>query len=204
MFNKNIFHLLLVAALLFIGGADTAIGQSSPTVIKWIIEKNSTLRVDGESNVNSFTCNITEYAKVDTLVCFNDPLQPIILSGKIEMDILSFNCHSNMITKDMRKTLKAEEYPKMFIRFISLQKMPGLLAKTELIKGLLEVELAGVKKTFELSYSFSKASAGSIQLNGTRTFYFSDFKLSPPTKLAGLIKIKDDFVVNFQLMLRPV
>ena len=109
-----------------------------------------------------------------------------------------------MITKDLRKTLKAEEYPKMTIRFLSLQAMPVLLNKTELIKGWVEVELAGVVKRFELSYSFSNNGQGDIQLDGGRSFNFSDFKLSPPKKMAGLIKIKDAFDVNFQLILRAV
>lgn len=43
-----------------------------------------------------------------------------------------------------------------------------------------------------------------ILLPDGRTFNFSDFKLSPPTKMAGFIKIKDAFDVNFQLMLRTI
>ena len=120
------------------------------------------------------------------------------------MDILSFNCHSSMITKDLRKTLKADEYPMMTIRFISLQFMPRLQNKIELIKGWVEVQLAGVVKRFELSYSFLQTGSADIQLNGGRSFRFSDFKLSPPRKFAGLIKIKDDFDVHFQLTLRTV
>ena len=78
------------------------------------------------------------------------------------------------------------------------------IVKTELIKGWVEVEVAGIVKRFELSYSFSNNGPGHIQLDGGRTFNFSDFKLSPPKKMAGLIKIKDAFDVNFQLILRAV
>ncbi|MBA4139362.1 MAG: hypothetical protein H0X70_02490 [Segetibacter sp.] len=134
----------------------------------------------------------------------NDNTKQIRLSGELQMDVLSFNCHSSLITRDLRKTLKAEEYPKFIIRFLSIKSMPALQDKSELIKGWIEVELAGVVKRFELCYLFSKEGAGNIKLNGGRSFCFSDFKLSPPRKLAGLVKIKDDFDVNFQLILRSI
>ncbi len=138
-----------------ISQSPVTIAQASHKSVRWVIQKSSTLRVDGKSNVNSFTCNINDYDQSDTITSVNSSSIPIKLSGKMQMEIANFNCHSRMITKDLRKTLKAEEYPKMTIRFLSLQSMPVLLNKNELIKGWVEVELAGVVKRFELSYSFS-------------------------------------------------
>lgn len=181
----------------------TAVCQTGRTT-KWVIEKSSSLRVEGRSNINSFTCSIKEYADRDTLICYNDPSRSISFSGEMHMNIQSFDCESSMITRDMRKTLKADEYPKMTIRFISLQNMPQLQKKTELIKGWVEVELAGVVKRFELSYSFLQSGSGYLQMNGGRSFQFSDFNLLPPRKFAGLIRIKNDFEVNFQLVLRTI
>ncbi|MEP6595978.1 MAG: hypothetical protein ABJA71_08520 [Ginsengibacter sp.] len=203
MFYNKAFPFIIIVTALFIVKTEMVIAQSSANV-KWVVEKNSTLRVEGRSNVNRFTCNINEYAEKDTIICFNQPSRSISLTGEIHMDIFSFNCHSSSITKNLRKTLKAREYPKMTIRFLSLQGMPALKNKTELIKGWVEVDLAGIVKRFELNYSFSRALSGYIQLNGGRSFRFSDFKLSPPQKLGGLIKVKDDFDVNFQLILRTV
>lgn len=178
--------------------------QPPVNAVKWIIEKSSSLRVDGKSNVNNFTCNINQYDASDTISITNGSEKPIKLSGKMQMEIVSFNCHSRMITRDFRRTLKAEEYPKMTIHFLSLQWMPALQSEKELIKGWVEVEVAGVVKSFELCYTFSNNGPGHIQLDGGRTFNFSDFKLSPPKKMAGIIKIKDAFDVNFQLILRAI
>ncbi|MEO8765974.1 MAG: hypothetical protein ABI416_16860 [Ginsengibacter sp.] len=200
----NSIQSILIAIVLIFCGTHTTFAQSGPNVVKWVIEKKSTLRVDGRSNVNSFTCNINEYAGNDTIICAYDLSKSIKLSGKMQMDIVSFNCHSNMITKDLRKSLKASEYPKMVIHFLTLQWMPALHDTTEVIKGWVEVELAGVTKRFELSYSFTRGDSGNILLNGGRSFNFSDFKLSPPHKLAGLVKVRDDFDVNFELILKTV
>ncbi|MCW3106450.1 MAG: hypothetical protein JWQ09_956 [Segetibacter sp.] len=203
MFYKRILYCIVIVVGSFLFGIHTATGQAGK-IIKWIVEKNSTLRVEGKSNVNGFTCNMQEYTKVDTLICINSEDKPISFTGEIQMDIFRFDCHSKMITKDLRKTLKAFEYPEMTIRFISLQHMPLLQNKAESITGWVEVALAGVVKRFELSYTFLQSGATYIQMNGGRTFRFSDFKLSPPRKLAGFIKIKGDFDVHFQLIMRAV
>jgi hypothetical protein len=198
------FSLIVFATALSIGGIQMAIAKPITNVVRWVVEKNSTLRVEGKSNINSFTCNIKEYAEKDTIVVVNRGTKQIRLFGELQMDVLSFNCHSHLITNDLRKTLKAEEYPKFIIRFLSIQSMPAFQDKSELINGWIEVELAGVVKRFELSYLFSKEKPGTIKLNGGRSFCFSDFNLFAPQKLAGLVKIKDDFKVNFQLRLRSI
>ena len=185
------------------GITKNTIAQSGK-IVKWVVEKNSTLSVQGKTTINNFICNINEYSKQDTIICISGPFKPLSFTGEIQMDILNFNCHSKMITKDLRKTIRSDEYPTMTIKFISLQFMPLLQNKIELIKGLVEVQLAGVVKRFELSYSFLQSRPTYMQLNGGRSFRFSDFKLTPPRKFAGLIKIKDDFDVNFQLVLRTI
>lgn len=196
--------LPVVAFMFLITLCNIKVVVGQPHLIRWAIQKNSTLNVAGQSNVNSFTCNISVAAQKDTILCFSGPLNIVHLAGDMELDVMAFNCHSGMITKDMQKTLKADQYPKMTIRFISLRSMPVLQGKTEVIYGWVEVNMAGVKKIFELHYTFLSKSSGYIELNGTRSFNFSDFNLVPPRKFAGLVRIKDAFDVSFQLVLRPV
>jgi hypothetical protein len=194
----------MLAAIVFLATAIIASAQTSGNIAKWVVQKNSTLEVAGKTNVNSFTCNISQYNEKDTIAFFGESNKTIKLNGDLTMDILSFDCHSSMVNKDMQKTLKADEYPKLKIRFLTLQNMPLLQQKSEQVKGWLEVELAGVIKRIEIIYTISKAGNNFIQMSGNRNFTFSDFNLSPPQKFAGLIKIRDEFNVNFQLVLRAL
>lgn len=182
----------------------STVSVSQQHIIKWTVEKNSTLFVHGSSNVNNFTCDINGIAEKDTILLVNTASGLVKLTGAIKMDVTSFDCHNYLIRKDLRKTLKADQYPKMIIRFLTLKTMPLLSSKTEQVTGWVEVELAGMKKTFELTYTFKKTSPGIIWLKGGRNFSFSDFRLSAPRKLAGLVKIKDEFIVNFQLVLKTL
>ncbi|MEI6948684.1 hypothetical protein V9K67_15935 [Paraflavisolibacter sp. H34] len=204
MFRTAFAPLLLLLALCLVSFTTPGPAGPAPRPIKWTIQKTSTLRVAGKSNVNEFTCDLTGYYQQDTLcVADNATGRPVRLSGSLEVDVFRFDCHSRLITGDLRKTLKAEEHPRLKIRFLTLEQLPvaGLAAFNT--KGLVEVELAGVRKTFEIRYDFQKSGPATFQLNGARTFSFSDFKLTPPRKLGGVIRIEDQFDVDFQLILKP-
>jgi hypothetical protein len=194
----------LIAAVLNFNNpiADSTKASSKPP-IKWAVEKTSTLRVAGKSNVNEFVCDIAGYYQPDTIFCADDggSGEAVRLTGCLEIDVFKFDCHSRMITNDLRKTLKAEDHPKLKIRFLSLDRLPGLQSNNQCMKGWVEVELAGVRKAFQINYVFTQKSASLSLLNGSRIFCFSDFKLTAPRKLGGAIQIKDEFKVDFNLRL---
>ena len=176
-------------------------GRVPAAAIRWVIQRNSTLSIAGKSNVNSFRCSIGVHNGRDTIRGSGSHSLPVDLAGSLHIEVLSFDCHSKLITKDLGETLRAVDYPTMVIRFINLQSMPDLTRAKESIRGEVEVQLAGVVKRFELTYAFTNAGSGYMVLNGRRRFSFSDFNLQPPCKLGCLIKIKGDFDVNFQLVL---
>lgn len=198
----SLYKMLLVCLLpLLIVAAGT---RPQATTVRWAVQQNSHLNVQGSSNVNRFTCSIKSIGACDTLTVNSSNGGGVALKGCIKMDVMSFDCHNGLIQRDLRKTLKAEEYPKMNIRFLSLKKMPTLTRQPENITGWVEVELAGAKKVMEINYAFQTNAAGQILLNGGKKFCFSDFNLEPPRKVAGLVKIRDEFDVQFQLVLKKV
>lgn len=174
-------------------------------IIRWVIQPQSNLQINGKSNVNTFQCGITEFLHTDTLVyTHNDPGQQAArLKGTVVIDINRFDCGHKFITSDLRKTLKADENPNLLIRFVSMDKfIQG--QGTQPIKGIVEIELAGIKKQYEVSYVLQNHNTAQVQLMGSRTILFSDFHLKPPSRLAGLIKVAEEITVQFQLMLKPI
>lgn len=173
--------------------------------VQWVIEKNSTISVAGKSNINQFNCSIIGYYQADTISFFTEAAdKPVKLNGCLELDIARFDCDNKIITSDLRKTLKAGQYPQMIIRFLTLEKMPALQGRMQSMKGWVEIGLAGTRRTFQIEYDFIKNDDQSFLLNGKKTFCFSDFHLSAPKKLAGMIQIRDAFDVVFQLKLRQL
>lgn len=194
-----------MAASTFPGGTPSPTNTPPRNPVKWAIEKTSTLKIAGKSNVNEFACSIAGYYQPDTISYMADAADKAVrLNGHLELDVLRFDCHSTMITNDLRKTLKAEDYPRLVIHFLSLERTPSLQSKAQSMKGWVEVELAGTRKAFQVNYEFTKGANNTFVLNGKRNFTFSDFKLTPPRKLAGAVKVKDEFSVDFNLRLVPL
>lgn len=175
-------------------------------MFKWTVQKSSTIRIQGSTNVNNFGCDITGYYQPDTIYCSeeNAVSKPVTLNGDLQVDVLKFDCHNRMLTGDLRKTLKADEYPRLIIRFLSLERAPVINNNKDFLRGWVEVELAGSTQRFEVDYSFIKTGSSSIKLNGNRIFSFADFKLIPPKEFGGLIKVNDKFHVDFNLLLNTV
>lgn len=209
MFSLNIKKsgLFVLSAIIFT--AVSAIPKdNSPkkNAVKWAVQKASTLTIRGATNVNTFGCDIAGYNEPDTIYCLqgNNANELVSLAGDLEIDITKFDCHNRMLTSDLRKTLKADEYPKLIIRFQSFERVPLADSNKDFLKGWVELQIAGVSRRFEVCYSFIRTAGSQIQLNGHRSFSLADFNLVAPKKLAGLIKVKDSFNVDFNLLLTPV
>ena len=175
-------------------------GTLAPSAEKWVIQKNSSLSIEGRSNVNSFRCDITEYLQPDTIYLYKEdqPMKPFAIKGGLSIDIKRFDCHHKYITNDLRKTLKADEQPVLRIKLLNIGYYNG---NAENIKGWVCIELAGVAKRAEIDYQVQSPNAGVLQLNGSRKLKFSDFGLKPRQKMAGLIKVEEELTVRFQLIL---
>ena len=172
---------------------------------RWVVERNSSLNIQGETNINSFQCDVTEYLKPDTLVyAKNDATRKLSFTNScLSIDIRRFDCHNKYITEDFRSALKADESPKLKIVFISVDQFSNS-CNNEVVKGVVDIQLANVAKRAEIEYAVKTLPGDRIQINGSHIFSFSDFNLKAPKKLAGLIRTKDEIKVNFQLFFKAI
>jgi YceI-like protein len=172
---------------------------------KWVVKENSSLSVNGSTNINKFSCVIPAYGQVDTItISKGKDEKGIVLSGSIDLKVNSFDCHNSGMTKQLQKTLGQKQFPLLHIRFLSLDHLPVITAKPQSITGTVDIEIAGVSKRFEINYQISEETDHGISLLGSRELNFSDFNLIPPSKLGGMIKTKDQLTVAFNLSMKTI
>ncbi len=173
--------------------------------VSWVVMQGSSLTVNGSTNVNTFQCDIANYNIPDTLTCYK--LQPrgavLPLTGKLNLNIDAFDCHNKMMTSDLRKNLKSKEFPILSVKFLTINSFPDFKNPVK-ITGIVDIGLAGVNKKFEINYYFTADDKHQVHLKGDQKIHFSDFNLSPPSKLGGIIKAKDELLVEFKLNLKPI
>jgi hypothetical protein len=178
----------------------TAFQGNRSTLTKWVIMSGCYLKVDGSTNINKFSCAISNYCIPDTILVARNN-KPVSLNGSIRLDVQNFDCHNGIMTADLRKTLKASTFPKLTIHFLSITKYPELAGK-EIIKGWVNIELAGVTKQFDVDYTVISADKTVINLVGTRRVNFSDFSITPPRKLGGMIRTNNELDVMFNIRMK--
>lgn len=194
--------LLFLQVLLGVQSPDNI--AAKPVVKRWAVASNSSLNIEGRSNINEFCCEVTKYLEADTLAYINNETtrQFLFTNSCLTIDINDFDCHQRLITSDFRKTLKAGQNRFLKIEFISLDAFDARSRQT--VKGKVEILIAGQVKCTTINFNTNSTNNGLIQMNGTKTLLFSEFNLTPPKKLAGFIKIKEEIKVNFQLFFKPV
>ncbi len=169
---------------------------------KWVIIQNSNLTINGSTNVNTFSCAILSYQKTDTIT-INRENNQVLLTGVLSLNAKDFECNNAMMTHQFRKILKTNEFPLLYIKFISLKEFPSSNQRIRQIKGLVSIKIAGVTKHYEICYEFEFLNNGLV-LRGSQAVNFSDFKLLAPQRIGKLIKTKDELNVGFELKMKLV
>ena len=168
---------------------------------KWLITKESNLYFEGRTNISNFRCGITSYLRPDTLCfCREDASKAILgVKGGLSIDVNGFECQQPYMNKDLRKALKARECPLMKISLLSIGNFTG---NVQYVKGKVAISLAGVTRIMDVDYTVQPVDENNLRLYGTQQVLFSDFELTPPRKMAGLVKVEQQIEVKFMLALR--
>jgi hypothetical protein len=193
----SLFYAILLAA----GYPDFT---SDPERI-WIVRNESRLAINGESNVNNFRCVVDRYYNADNLHLHSSQGSDYLFSeNRIVINLMEFDCGRNLITRDFRESLNARREPEMVINFLSLDNLPTENAHNEDLTGSLRITIAGATNEVQITFSSNNDGNGTTRLNGSKVFHFSDFGLEPPARMLGLIHVKNELEVSFDLVLEEI
>ncbi|MGY8826573.1 MAG: YceI family protein [Candidatus Latescibacterota bacterium] len=127
---------------------------------RYVAVEESRLWIEGRSNVNRFECSANSYdlgALLYELVGAGDPAT--ISKDQVSVDIRvfvdGFSCGKKRMDRDLRKALKAEQFPAIHFAFLRAERMPKSThddgARRLRTEG--DLTIAGVTKKFESTYT---------------------------------------------------
>ncbi len=141
------------------------------------------VQINGNTNINSFKCTNNTFRKSSEAYIINEKTLPNII-----LKVEDFDCRNKIMTSDFQKTLAAEEYPYLSIRFISINKTP------KIYNAQIEVKMMNRSKIYNITFCSENG-----KLTGKRIVKFSDFNIKPPKKMGGIIVVKDELNLVFAL-----
>ena len=158
---------------------------------------SSELTINGDTNINAFECTFnTKYLKESHNLFYSQTNSTINFTGAIlVLDTDGFDCRSKAINKDFQDLIKSDEYPEINLELSQVK----VVSPT---KGIATVciTIAGKQKFYDVFINLENGEISHYQ--GVLELDINDFNLEPPKKLFGIIKVKDDIQINFDLRVK--
>lgn len=188
-------YTIYILAFLLLSFTTTLRNQQSNLVLL----PNSKLEINGESNVNRFRCVFDSQKLNDTmLINYERVGSKLVFSNTLlRLENKEFDCGGRGINRDFHKLLKTEVHPeiKMSLNSVLLrQEKDSVLAN-------IEYEINGVKKAYSVRVFYAMDS-DKLHISGNKTLNINNFKLQPPKKLLGIIKVKETINIDFDFYLK--
>jgi len=181
--KQRLLITILGLALFFLLGNAKPISlyDADPNII--IIDKIE-IEILGNSTVGKYNC-VNPHSYRDTIYLNSTTKNSL----KSEISMSNFECGNKIMNKDLKTTVKAVKFPKSTVTITNIKPF-GTNYKCSLNFRITD-------KT--LSYQNLVLKNTKENLEGTVAVKFSDIGLEPPTKMGGIIKVKNEFVIHFNL-----
>lgn len=166
------------------------------------LSDESKLSIKGKSNVNEFSCQAEHDLQQDSLNYFYQVSgDTVTVNGVLlALEIDQFDCGKRAINRDFRSTLKFKEYP--FIEIILNELV--LADPSDIIpeEALVTIRIAGVERKYTVPLQSFSSSEDHFVVGGNKILHMTDFGLTPPSPMLGLIKVDDELDIEFDLVIR--
>ncbi|MEX0993930.1 MAG: YceI family protein [Balneolaceae bacterium] len=190
---------VLIAAMMLDGGV-----LFSQTILK--PDAESRLWIEGRSNINRFECIAQEYQARALLPyelknnSLND-MRDENLDISVKINVREFECGRNRMNQDLYEALKSDEHPNITFVFKKsvTQKVPQKPDGVYQLKVFGELTVAGISKNISFDMKGYLSDNNTMRAVGQKSILMSEYNITPPTGLFGLIKAEDKLTVHFDL-----
>jgi hypothetical protein len=149
------------------------------------------IHISGESNINQFSFS---FNRTDL---FNKNEAEVSDTGNINISIpiRDFQASNPMMYHDFLAMMKESEFPRITICFSGKQLNLNRFSPYSLLPDI-RITIAGITRIYKVNCSVLPC-AGNFFIQGEKKIRLTDFRIKPPVKLKGLVKVNDEINVNF-------
>lgn len=115
---------------------------------------------------------------------------------EIPIPVRRFEASNQLIYHDFLELVKAKLYPVIIIG-IGYEQLKDFIDGEDYTIQNIKITLAGVTREYPVSFVVNSCSGDLIYISGYKNIKLTDFNLEPPEKFQGLVKVKDDLLINF-------
>ncbi|MDT0689268.1 YceI family protein [Salegentibacter sp. F188] len=189
-------NVLLIVTVLFFSAFTNAQNNFQNRTIKILL--NSKLTITGDTNIKSFDCVFDMgYLQKENHIKFitDDPGHIRFKNAILSLNTKGFDCGSAPINRDFHKLIQSDKHPQILIELLEVR-----LQKAGSANAVVNITIAGTRKEHTFPVEFTAGAVSNIK--GILMLDIKDFKLEPPKKLFGMIVVKDEIEIDFDLSIQ--
>lgn len=158
---------------------------------------NSELTITGDTNISSFTCNFDpSYLEESRKIEFRESDNHISFKNAVlQLKNDGFDCGSKAINRDFHTLLKTSQYP-----YINLELTEIHLYDEQSANAYVKITIAGKTKNYTLPVTIARSPTSCF--SGKLKLDITDFDLEAPKKMFGLIVIRKEIEIDFNLAVK--
>lgn len=172
----------------------------------YVLAPESRLRIEGTSTIDTFTCEAETIAGSGQLQGSRDVPGEKSRIGSEEasveliVPVTSFDCGKARMNRDMYEALKASSHPEIGFLLDGVEVVNSNSDGEEYnLRATGRLRLAGEERQVTVSVRGSNLPDGRLRATGAVDLLMSDFGITPPSALLGLVRARDQITVAFDL-----
>ena len=176
--------------------------SSAPELLS--LQPQSRLWVEGKSTIKDWTCQAPDVRAAVEASGTNAVAQllageKVVKTVDVTLSSEKLDCGSGTMNDHMKKALKVGDFPKIDFRLATYDLKRGADGISGTLIGTLT--LGGVKKSIDIPATGTTEN-GALHVLGSYELKMSDYDLTPPSLMFGRIKVRDNVIVKFDLLLK--
>ncbi|RPI68785.1 MAG: YceI family protein [Ignavibacteriae bacterium] len=206
MVSKHAMKTILVLAV----GAAVAVtvgfrpaGERIAVAVRYSIEQGSQLSIQGTTNVNSFECFSKQAFNQQAVQLAIDPVTKAVSFDRavLHIKVKELDCDNNKMNADLCDALNYERFPNITIKLHDAKLVSGSISSewSEIIVNAT-LKITDQERRVELRAKGKIVDGGRYRFVANKALKMTDFGVEPPTALMGLIRVRDEITINFDLV----
>lgn len=186
MKTNQFLGLLLAVVILSVGSLTAQVLKVNPN--------SSTITINGTSNLHDWKTT-TKQIKGELVLAGNNQVKALA----IDVPVKSIKSGEKIMDTKTYETFKADKNPNISFRLTNVSEFKNsgndmTLAFTG------NLTMAGVTKKITIKTAGKSIKSGSYKFNGSVDLKMSDFKMSAPTAMMGMMKVGDGIKLVFDVV----
>lgn len=182
-----------------------ALGSRGQTqYVNICFDESCAIVINGKSNVSPFSCGMDQVPVHEGAIPVNARYENgkmMMNNVEIKLPTSSFTCDNNAMTRDFQSALKADQHSfvRLFFNHLVLPTSLQQKGSQKNVPALIYFQIAGIRKAYKVVFSRVDLREDILIINGSINMAMSDFNITPPSALFGMIKAEDNIRVDFIL-----